>query len=96
LFEGDMRIRGWTERAKPSPYYETWVQHSLSIHLPFAVSTALLWIVVTVRAVRRFPCPPEPNEHSRSHLFWAKLSAIDMLLTAVTGWVFYGLAFVAG
>ncbi|HXT59061.1 MAG TPA: DUF420 domain-containing protein [Pirellulales bacterium] len=96
LFEGDMRIHGWTERAKPSPYYETWVQHSLSIHLPFAVSTALLWIFVTVRALRRFPCPPAPNDHSPSHVFWAKLAAIDMLLTAVTGWAFYGLAFVAG
>lgn len=96
LFEGDMRIHGWAERAKPSPYYGSWVQYSLYIHLPFAVSTALLWIFVTVRALRRFPCPPAPNEHSPSHVFWAKLAALDMLLTALTGWAFYGLAFVAG
>ncbi len=94
LFEGDMRIHGWIERAKPSPYYETWVQYSLGIHLLFAVTTSLLWIFVTVRALRRFPCPPAPNEHSRSHIFWAKLAAIDMVCTAVTGWAFYWLAFV--
>jgi len=96
LFEGDMRVHGWAERAKPSPYHETWVPCSLYIHLPFAVSTAILWLVVTIRAVRRFPCPPEPNQHSRSHVVWAKLAAIDMLCTALTGWVFYWLAFVAG
>jgi uncharacterized membrane protein YozB (DUF420 family) len=96
LFEADVRVHGWTRRAEPSPYYETWVGYSLYVHLPFAVSTALLWIVVTVRAVRHFPRPPQPNEHSRSHLVWAKLAAIDMLLTAITGWVFYWLAFVAG
>lgn len=96
LFEGDMRVHGWTDRAKPSPFYETWVQYSLYIHLPFAVSTALLWLFVTIRAVRRFPCPPAPGDHSRSHVFWGKLAAIDMALTAVTGWAFYWLAFVAG
>jgi putative membrane protein len=95
LFEGDMRINGWIERAKASPYFETWVQRSLSVHLVFAVSTALLWIFVTVRALRRFPCPPTPNDHSRSHIFWGKLAAIDMLCTAITGWAFYWLAFVS-
>lgn len=95
LFEGDMRIHGWAERAKPSPYYETWVPYSLYVHLPFAISTAALWFVVTIRALRCFPSPPEPNQHSRWHLFWGKLAAIDLLCTAVTGWAFYWLAFVA-
>ncbi|HVW45670.1 MAG TPA: DUF420 domain-containing protein, partial [Solirubrobacterales bacterium] len=68
-------------------------RYSLGVHLLFAVTTALLWIFVMVRALRRFPCPPAPNDHSRSHIFWARLAAIDMLLTAVTGWAFYWLAF---
>src|SRR3569623_1155393 len=95
LFEGDMRINGWIERAKDSPYFDTWVQRSLSIHLVFAVSTALLWIFVTVRALRRFPCPPTRIDHSRSHIFWGKLAAIDMFCSAITGWAVYWLAFVA-
>ena len=72
-----------------------WVVTSLCIHLVFATTTALLWIVVIVRALRRFPNPPAPGAHSRAHVFWARLAAWDMLLTAVTGWIFYWLAFVA-
>jgi hypothetical protein len=72
-----------------------WVFRLLAIHLVFAVSTTVLWIAVTVRALRRFPTPPAPGEHSRSHRFWGQLAAWDMALTAVTGWTFYWLAFVA-
>jgi putative membrane protein len=95
LFEADMRINGWKNRAEASAYFDTWVGKALSVHLVFAVTTALLWVFVIVQALRRFPNPPVPNEYSPRHLFWAKLAAVDMLLTAVTGWVFYCLAFVA-
>ncbi len=100
LFEADMRINGWRERAAASPYIggngsADWVAMSLAIHLCFAVSTALLWIVVITRAWRLFPSPPEPAAHSRWHRRFGMLAAIDMALTAVTGWIFYWLAFVA-
>jgi putative membrane protein len=72
-----------------------WVFTVLAIHLVFAVSTAFLWIWVGVRALRRYPHPPVPGPHSRSHVLWGKIAAWDMLLTAVTGWIFYWLAFVA-
>jgi hypothetical protein len=42
-----------------------------------------------------FPCPPAPGPHSPWHIRWAKVAAIDMLMTAITGWLFYWLAFVA-
>jgi hypothetical protein len=45
-------------------------------------------------AWRRFPNPPHPSEHSRFHLFWARLAAVDLCLTAVTGTLFYWVAFV--
>ncbi|MBL9123156.1 MAG: DUF420 domain-containing protein [Planctomycetaceae bacterium] len=118
IFEVDIRLHGWRERAAPSPYYPSlmdaerwseslggrltglaqapgWVDLSLALHLIFAVSTAVLWTVVVVRAVRRFPHPPEPAEHSASHRFWGWVAAIDLLLTSLTGWLFYYLAFVA-
>lgn len=95
LFEFDMRINGWIERAQPSPWYPRGVWTSLYIHLFFAVSTTVLWTLVIVRALRNFPKPPQPGAHSRWHMFWGRLAAIDMMLTAVTGWVFYLLAFVA-
>ncbi len=99
LFEIDIRIHGWRDRAAESAYYNAgltwhWVNLSLAIHLVFAVSTAVLWIVVVTRALRHFPSPPAPGPHSSSHIFWARLAAIDMGLTAGTGWIFYLLAFV--
>lgn len=95
-FEIEMRVYGWQDRAagslNGSASRSVWT--ALYIHLVFAVSTAALWPVVIVRAMRLFPQPPAPGEHSPSHRFWARLAAVDMLLTAVTGWVFYWLAFV--
>lgn len=100
LFEIDIRMHGWRDRAEASPYYDTKWSHglvnwSLWIHLVFALSATVLWIVVTVRALRRFPSPPAPSAHSGSHIFWARLAAGAMVMTAVTGWIFYYFAFVA-
>ncbi len=65
------------------------------IHLFFAVPTALLWIYVIVQALRKFPSPASPGEYSMRHIFWARLAAFEMTMTAITGWSFYWLAFVA-
>ena len=98
-FEVDMRLNDWTPRAEPSPYWNGgWsdvVHISLIVHLFFAIPTTFLWIFVIVQALRRFAKPPEPNEYSPKHRFWARLAAIEMTLTAITGWVFYWLAFAA-
>lgn len=99
-FEVEMRVVGWTERAELSPYWtdEAWndpVHYSLAIHLCFAIPTAFLWLFVVIRALRSFPKPVAPNEHSRAHRFWAPIASVGMLMTAVTGWVFYWLAFAA-
>ena len=59
------------------------------------VSAAALWAIVTARALRRFPVPPEPSAHSAWHRRFGKLAALDMLGTAITGWIFYWMAFVA-
>ncbi|HEX3656955.1 MAG TPA: DUF420 domain-containing protein [Pirellulales bacterium] len=66
----------------------------LAVHLVFAISSAIIWGWVILRAVRRFADPPQPGAHSASHKFWGWLAAIDMLLTSLTGWLFYWLAFV--
>ena len=100
-FEINIQTYGWEQHAVGSPYYSepvatSGVGISLIIHLVFAVSTAVLWVVVVTRALRRFPKPPTPSEHSRSHVRWAKLAALDMILTAVTGCIFYVIAFVLG
>ena len=101
LFEIDMRVNGWRDRAEASPYYasnaEGWspVFAALYVHLVFATTTAVLWTVVTIQAWRRFPSPAMPSTHSLSHRLWGRIAALDMLATTLTGWLFYWLAFVA-
>ncbi len=94
-FEIEMRVYGWEDRAagELGGSASSTVWFALYVHLVFAITSAVLWPVVIYRALRRFPKPPAPGEHSRSHNFWARLAALDMLLTAITGWVFYVLAF---
>jgi hypothetical protein len=54
----------------------------------------VLWIAVVIQALRKFSRPPAPGPHSRWHSRYGTLAAIGMLLTAVTGWTFYWMAFV--
>ncbi len=72
-----------------------WVFRMLAIHLVFAGSTALLWVLVVVQALRHFPHPPLPGPHSRIHRLLGWMATVDMAMTALTGWIFYWLAFVA-
>lgn len=100
-FEVDVRwseYRGipWSQRAFPAPEAAPAIVYQvLYVHLFFAVSTTLLWIYVIVQALRKFDRDPRPSAYSPKHKFWAWLAALDMSLTAVTGWAFYYLAFVA-
>ncbi|MFV2068386.1 MAG: DUF420 domain-containing protein [Pirellulales bacterium] len=96
LFEIDVRIHGWEARAAGTMggAVADHVRMALYVHLVFAVTSALLWPYVVIQAIRRIPNPPGPCDYSRTHAFWGRLAAVDMTLTAVTGWVFYYLAFV--
>lgn len=101
LFEVDIRLNGWEHRAEPSPYFDLankWTclaGRALIVHLAFAVPTLVVWVAVVVQALRRFSRPPAPGPHSQWHARWGTLAACGMLMTAVTGWFFYWLAFVA-
>ncbi|MDX1946790.1 MAG: DUF420 domain-containing protein [Pirellulaceae bacterium] len=103
LFELDMQLfTRWEDRAVGSPYFTgeatKWtspVGRALLVHLSFAIPTLLLWIFVVVQALRKFARPPAPGPHSHSHARWGWLASIGMALTAVTGWIFYWMAFVA-
>ena len=95
-FETDVRLHGWQERAagEAGGKASSAVIGALSVHLFFAMTTVVLWVVVIVTAWRQFPNPVEPNAHSMFHRRWACIAAWDMVLTTVTGWVFYVMAFV--
>ena len=66
----------------------------LWLHLVFAVTTPIVWLITIVLAWRRFPSPPQPASHSRAHVRLGWLSALDVTLTAVTGLIFYYVAFI--
>jgi putative membrane protein len=96
LFEVDIRLHGWEERAantiggRPAPI----VFNALYVHLVFAISTVILWPITIGLAVTNFSDPTHPGPHSRVHIPLARTAAADMVLTALTGWIFYWLAFV--
>jgi len=100
-FEIDIQyFENWRERAAASPYYDAatgggLVIYSLWIHLLFSTTTLILWLLIILQALTHFPNPPHPNRHSGFHARWGMVAAIDMVLTAVSGWAFYLLAFVA-
>jgi len=95
-FEVDIRlVSDWKPRAYASPFWPAGVLWSLGIHLVFAVSTLVLLTWVVWEAVRRFPSPPLPGSHGPRHRRMARLAALDLLVTAVTGVIFYWLAFVS-
>lgn len=94
-FEVDVRfITAWRQLAEPSAFYDSGaVDWSLAIHLMFAIPTPFLWIYTMVMALKRIPKEPGPCEYSPTHRRWGWISALMMFGTAVTGWVFYILAF---
>lgn len=95
VFEIDVRMNGWKERAAPSPFFDTWLYPLLYLHLVFAIATPVLWIVVIIRALRNFPKPPAPTAHSKTHSRLGWLATICFVLTAFTGWGWYYVAFAA-
>ena len=96
-FEIDVRfLTDWRKLAEPSPYYASgWVQKALVLHLCFAIPTPLVWVTVIVLALRRFRAGFEQSNYNRIHRISGRIAAALMLGTAVTGWFFYYVAFVA-
>ena len=101
-FEIDLQVvhGGWenivAKRDVPlTPEEFSFVHSLLWVHLVFAITTPILWTVTIIYALKRFPKPPLPGDHSPlpKKLAWA--STIDITLTSITGLLFYYFAFVA-
>ncbi len=99
-FEIDLHLvqGGWENVVKKGPPVSsdqlTFIQRVLRIHLIFAGSTPFLWATTIVLALRRMPRPPQPSPHSRLHKILGWTSTVDLVLTSVTGLVFYYVAFI--
>lgn len=94
LFEIDVRLHGWRHQAQDSRYFPDVVLPLLWIHIAIATTTFVLVLVTLIHGLRRFGHDPRPGAASRLHkrLGWA--SVLGLVLTSVTGWAFYVLAFV--
>lgn len=71
------------------------IRSVLQVHLIFAISTPVLWIITIALALRYTPRVPGPSAHSRLHKLLGWSSAIDLVLTSATGLLFYYTAFIA-
>ena len=99
-FEVDLHFvqGGWENVVKKGPAVTpeqlAFIQKVLRIHLLFAASTPFLWAVTIAFALRQFPNPPHPGAHSRLHSLLGWASTLDLVMTSVTGLIFYYVAFV--
>jgi len=94
-FELEVRLVGWRHLAAPSPYYDTTLFPLLTLHICFAATTSIMWVVTVVHALRHFAKPPVPGRASPMHRQLGLATAVITAVTACTGWVFYWMAFVA-
>lgn len=94
IFEYHVRLYGWRQHAQESPYFSTWLFPFLYLHLVLATVTVIIWTYTTFQAIKDMIRQPSVKSR-RLHMIIGKASAAGMLLTTVTGWIFYYLAFVA-
>lgn len=94
-FEVDIRVFGWRHLAEGSSFAGPILQTVLAVHVVLASLTLALWIGTFALAQWHFGRQPQPGSHSRWHriLGWTTLAATSA--TALTGWLFYWMAFVA-
>jgi hypothetical protein len=99
-FEIDLHFvqGGWQNVVKKGPPVSAehllFIHNVLRVHLMFAGSTPFLWAITIILALRSMPNPPVPSPHSRLHKLLGWVSTVDLVLTSVTGLVFYYVAFV--
>ena len=94
VFFTEFLVNGWKHRASPSPSEIPGITYmTLNIHLVFWVVSALIWGLLLVQGLRKFPAPPEPNDFGPTYVFWLIMLSLQVFLTTLTGWEFYMLAF---
>ncbi len=103
-FEIDMQlVTDWRALARPSPWFGSGnVYKALWVHLAFAIPTPFVWAAAIFFALRHYRPGTEAGgsgfaneKHAARHRVAGRIAVALMLLTAVTGWIFYWMAFVA-
>jgi uncharacterized membrane protein YozB (DUF420 family) len=96
-FEANMRMLGGIfEATRASSYSGTaTLNFWIYFHTLLAITTTLVWLVLAIVSVRRFPKPPQPNEFGPMHRRWGRIGMVIMGLTGLTSLpvYIYGFAF---
>jgi uncharacterized membrane protein YozB (DUF420 family) len=98
-FEVDMRYSGGIEailttsgrQLAYTPAFKT----LLGIHLFFAISTCILWVFTTIDAIKKFGLKnPQPGQYSKKHKLLGKITTLDIVGVAITGFAVYYMGFI--
>ncbi len=101
-FEIDMQfVTQWELRAEPSPYFS--INNKWTCPVGIATHRSLVLCranssYLDLRGKRSLEALPQATDARRvqhRHKLWGRIAAVEMTMTAITGWVFYWLAFVA-
>lgn len=95
FFELDVRIIGWRSYAQHSPFYDSWLFPALMLHVCFAIPFVLMWFSTLYGALKNFKKSAMSPKYSMMHKRMGTGSLLAFLGTAVSGVLFYWLAFVA-
>ncbi len=89
LLEIDIRFWGLDKVIEQSRYYGSdTLAIVFVVHLIFAISSTLLWLWLIIISVRRYPV------HFRfPHKRYGKIVFADIVMTVITGWILYAMAF---
>ncbi len=93
IFEVEIRLYGWRQYAEASPYIDRGLIPFLVFHVTIASIATVLWTWALVHALKNVSTPPKPGTYSEKHKKLGKAAGIFMLLTSITGWTFFILAF---
>jgi len=89
--EVDVRFSNLSEVSAQSSYHDSLeLTVMFIIHLIFAVSTFVGWIWLVVKSYKIYP----NSFGSFNHKKWGKILFVDIIMTAITGWMMYAMVFI--
>ena len=91
LFEVDLKLSGGIfELTKHSSYAGTTLLNAwIYGHTVVAILTSIIWVVLIVLSLRRFPKPPQPASFSRAHRFWGRAGMLTMMAAGLSAFPLY-------
>ncbi|MEZ4742282.1 MAG: DUF420 domain-containing protein [Bdellovibrionota bacterium] len=96
LFEVDVRLYGWQEQAKKSPFFDTILYPFLYLHIAIAILAFGAWMVQLITAYKRVDRELKyTSQFAANHKKLGWMATALMTATAVSGWIFYYMAFIA-